>query len=126
MPDKSYGIVIVSHSKYIAQGVYDLIQEVAKDVPVTLAGGLEDGGIGTSFDRVMEAVEENSADHLLTFFDLGSARMNLDMVSEMTEKEMTIFTVAMIEGTYTAAALLQAGASFEAVKEQIDKLVIEK
>ena len=32
----SIGLVIVSHSKHIAQGVVELISEVAKDVPITL------------------------------------------------------------------------------------------
>ena len=46
------GIIIVSHSKNIAQGVVDLISEVATDVAITYVGGTEDGGIGTSFDQV--------------------------------------------------------------------------
>ena len=74
----------------------------------------------------MNAIEENEADNLLTFFDLGSARMNLDMVSEMTDKELTIFNVPLIEGAYTASALLEAGATFEAIKEQLEKMLIEK
>ena len=44
----SIGLVIVSHSKHIAQGVVELISEVAKDIPITYVGGTEDGGIGTS------------------------------------------------------------------------------
>jgi len=48
----SVGLVIVSHSKHIAEGVVELISEVAKDVPITYVGGTEDGGIGTSFDQV--------------------------------------------------------------------------
>ena len=48
----SIGLVIVSHSKHIAQGLVELIGEVAKDVPITYVGGTEDGGIGTSFDQV--------------------------------------------------------------------------
>lgn len=61
----------------------------------------------------MNAIEENEADNLLTFFDLGSARMNLDLVSEMTDKELTIFNVPLIEGAYTASALLEAGATLK-------------
>lgn len=122
----SEGIVIVSHSADIAAGILKLIREVAKDVAITTAGGLEDGSIGTSFDRVMAAVEENEGDKLLTFFDLGSARMNLDMVSEMTDKEMTIFNVPVVEGSYTAAALLQAGAGLDEILAQLGKMEIEK
>lgn len=119
------GIVVVSHSEYIAKGIVDLVKEVAKDISITYAGG-NDGSIGTSFDAVLSAVEENEGDKLLTFFDLGSARMNLDMVSDFTDKELTIYTVPVVEGTYTAAALLQAGAPIEVIAEQLNQLEIEK
>lgn len=120
------GVVVVSHSKSIATGIKQLAGEVAKDVPFTIAGGSEDDGIGTSFNKVLAAVEENEADTVLTFFDLGSARMNLDMAMEFTDKEMTIYTVPVVEGAYTAAALIQAGASLEAINEQLTSLIIEK
>lgn len=119
------GIVVVSHSEYIAKGIVDLVKEVAKDISITYAGG-NDGSIGTSFDAVLSAVEENEGDKLLTFFDLGSARMNLDMVSDFTDKELTIYTVPVVEGTYTAAALLQVGAPIEVIAEQLNQLEIEK
>lgn len=121
-----YGIVIVSHSKNLAQGVYDLIQEVAKEVDVTFVGGVEEGRIGTSFDGVNNAIESNPCQKLLAFFDLGSARMNLDIVVDMTDKEIEIFRVPIVEGAYTAAALLQAGAQIDAVKAQLKELEIIK
>ena len=59
------GIVIVSHSKWIAQGLVDLISEVAKDIVLTYVGGTEDGGIGTSFEQVQTVVEANKAEKIL-------------------------------------------------------------
>ena len=53
----TYGIVIVSHSPEIASGLKKLIREVAKNISLTAIGGLENGEIGTSFDRVMNAIE---------------------------------------------------------------------
>lgn len=120
------GMVVVSHSKYIAQGVVDLISEVAKDVPITYVGGTEDGGIGTSFDRVQSVVESNPADTLLAFFDLGSAKMNLEMVADFTDKEILIQSVPVVEGSYTAAALLQAGVDVAGVQAQLKELEINK
>ena len=70
----STGIVIVSHSKNIAQGIVDLISEVAFEISITYVGGTEKGEIGTSFERVQEAVEANKANVLLAFYDLGSAK----------------------------------------------------
>lgn len=120
------GIVIISHSKNIAQGVVDLVSEVVKDVPITYVGGTDSGDIGTSFDRVERAVSENIADTILAFYDLGSARMNLEMVSDFSDKNIIINTVPIVEGSYTAAALLQAGTDFSVVKQQLDELTIKK
>lgn len=65
----SRGVLLVSHTKEIPEGLKRLIGEVAKNVPVTTAGGLEDGGIGTSMERISQAIEENTADQLLAFYD---------------------------------------------------------
>ena len=120
------GIVVVSHSKNIAQGVLDLISEVAKDISITYVGGTEDGSIGTSFDQVQGVVEQNDKDTLLVFFDLGSAKMNLEMVADFTDKEIIINSVPIVEGAFTAAALLQAGTDLEAIKSQLTELTINK
>ena len=122
----NYGIVIVSHSANIAQGIYDLIQEVAKDVSITYVGGTEEGGIGTSFETASQAMESNSAESLLAFYDLGSAKMNLEMAIEFTTKEVEVFDVPVVEGTYTAAALLQAGVELDTVKAQLAEMKLNK
>ena len=120
------GIVLVSHSKNLAQGIADLVAEVAKDIPFTYVGVTEDGQIGTSFDQVQTIVEENPAQDILAFFDLGSARLNLEMVADFSEKSIHILQVPVVEGTYTAAALLQAGADKEAILSQLAELEITK
>lgn len=120
------GIIIVSHSKLLAQGLVDLIAEVAQDVPITFVGGTEDGDIGTSFDQVQAIVDSNPADQLLAFFDLGSARMNMEMVADFSDKSLLIQNVPIVEGAYTAAALLQAGADLDTILDQLSALTITK
>ena len=120
------GIIVVSHSKNIAQGVVDLISEVAKDVSITYVGGTEDGEIGTSFDQVQQIVEQNDKNTLLAFFDLGSAKMNLELVADFSEKNIIINSVPVVEGAYTAAALLQAGADLDSIQSQLAELTINK
>lgn len=120
------GIVVVSHSKYIAQGVIDLVSEVARDISITYVGGTEDGGIGTSFDQVQAVVEQNNKNTLLAFFDLGSAKMNLELVADFSDKDIIINSVPIVEGTYTAAALLQAGADLDSIQTQLSDLTINK
>lgn len=120
------GIVIVSHSADIAKGLVSLIREVAPNIPLTATGGLEDGGLGSSFDHVQVAVDSQPAKRLLAFYDLGSARMNLEMVEEFSEKDILIQHVPLIEGAYTASALLQAGASEVEILSQVNELTIQK
>lgn len=119
------GIVLVSHVKEVVIGLEKLIREVAKDVAITTAGGTEEEGIGTSFDKILTAFEENSADELFAFYDLGSAKMNLEMAMEMTDKTILLQDIAFIEGAYTAAALLQVGTSKEDILAQLQPLKIK-
>ncbi|MCO4630310.1 phosphotransferase mannnose-specific family component IIA [Streptococcus infantarius subsp. infantarius] len=123
---KKTGIVIVSHSKDIAQGIVELISQVATDVPITFSAGTEDGRIGTSFQQIKETVDNNAADTILGFFDFGSSKMNLEMVGELSEKNILMCKVPLVEGAYTAASLLQAGVPFEAVIEQLREMDIDK
>lgn len=122
---KQLGVVVVSHVPEIAEGVVKLMREVAKDVAITYAGGTEDQQIGTNFEKIQQAFDDNQAEVLLAFYDLGSAKMNLEMVMELTEKEVQLYDVALIEGAYTAAALIQAGADLEAIEEQLTPLIIK-
>ena len=121
----SLGIVMVSHVSDVVNGVAKLINEVSKDVPVTTAGGTEDNGVGTSFEKILTAFEENKADKILAFYDLGSAKMNLEMAMEMTDKEVTLYDTALLESSYTAAALIQAGADIATIEEQLAPLKIK-
>ena len=121
----SRGVILVSHTKEIPEGLQRLIGEVAKNVPITTAGGLEDGGIGTSMELITQAIEENPAEELLAFYDLGSAKMNLEMAIEMTTKKVTLFDTAMVESAYTACALLAADAAEEEIEKQLVELKIK-
>ena len=48
----SLGITLVSHVSDIANGLPKLLNQVAKDVPITVAGGTNDNDIGTSMERL--------------------------------------------------------------------------
>ena len=121
-----YGIVIVSHQKDIAKGIVALIREVAKDVAITYVGGTEDGGIGTSFEQVAAAISQNPKNKLLAFFDLGSAKMNLEIAIETSDKHVEMILVPILEGSYTAAALLQANAAIDMIKSELSEITLNK
>ena len=120
------GIIIVSHVYEIAEGIHRLIKEVAADVDVQVVGGVDIKEIGTSFDTTLAAINNSSAKNLLAFYDLGSAKMNLEMAVEMSDKTVKIYDVPVVEGSYTAAALLQSGVDQENIEEQLEEMHIVK
>lgn len=121
----SLGITLVSHVPDIANGLPKLLKQVAKDVPITTAGGTNDNDIGTSMEKIMQAFDDNSADEILAFYDLGSAKMNLEMAMEMSGKKVHLYDVAFIEGAYTAASLIQAGVGLADIEKQLKPLKIK-
>lgn len=120
-----YGIVIVSHVEELAFGISRLLYEIAPKVSVTVAGGTDDKDVGTSFDKTLAAFECNEAEELLCFYDLGSAKMTLEMVAEMSAKKARIYDTALIESAFTAATLLGAEVSIEEIEKQLADLKIK-
>lgn len=100
------GIVLVSHSEKVANGIKEIIMEVAQEVPVATAGGTDSGEIGTSFVKIVAAIEEACTDKgAIIFYDLGSAMMNAEMaVEQFSEKNVRIAEhIPILEGAYVAA-----------------------
>lgn len=120
------GITLVSHVPEITKGLNQLLKQVAKDVPITIAGGTNDQDIGTSMDKILQAFSDNQANEILAFYDLGSAKMNLELAQEMTSKKIHVYDVSFIEGAYTAAALVEAGVDLSDIEQQLEPLKIKK
>ncbi|MBM6615469.1 PTS-dependent dihydroxyacetone kinase phosphotransferase subunit DhaM [Desemzia sp. RIT804] len=122
---KQIGILLVSHVEEVAKGLTKLLNQVAADVTIIPAGGTEDGEVGTSFDKISAAVEEFEEDTIIAFYDLGSAKMNLEMAVETTDKEITLYDTAFVESAYTAASLLQVDVPLEDIDKQLAELKVK-
>jgi multiphosphoryl transfer protein len=114
------GLVIVSHSAALAEGVAELAREMGgPDVVIEPAGGLDDGAVGTDAERVRAAVERaRSPDGVLILMDLGSALMSAEMATEMVEPDggpVVLSAAPLVEGAVAAAARARAGASLDEV-----------
>lgn len=100
------GIVIASHSEKIAKGTKELIREVITEVPIVAAGGEVGGGIGTSVEKIKEAIEavqQETDKGVLIFYDLGSAKLNSELAIEFIGKEdVAIVEAPIVEGAYLA------------------------
>lgn len=112
------GIVIVSHSKNLAESVIELTSMMAPDARIAAAGGLEDGSFGTSFERIQAAIEAvYSEDGVLVLMDMGSAVMTTEMVIEaMENKKVEMIDCPLVEGAVVATIDAVGGMDFDAIK----------
>ncbi|WP_291414514.1 dihydroxyacetone kinase phosphoryl donor subunit DhaM [Actinophytocola sp.] len=104
------GLVVVSHSARLADGVVEVAAQMAPDVRVVAAGGTEDGGIGTDFDAVSAALgEADGGAGVVVLYDLGSARMVAEMAVESASGAVLV-DAPLVEGAVAAAVAAQNGA----------------
>jgi len=115
---KLVGIVLVSHSERLASGLRDLLLQVGTvDVPVETAGGTDDGRIGTSYERVRDAIDRaDRGAGVLVMADLGSAVLTARAVLADHPRPQTVLADApFVEGAVAAAVIAAAGADLATV-----------
>lgn len=120
------GILIVTHVFDIANGLPKLIKSIAPEIPVTAAGGDDHNQVGVSLDKIVDAIEKNKADELIAFYDFGEAQVKLEMASKLTVKDISLNHLAIVEGAYAAASLINAGMSISDIEAQLSDLAIHK
>ena len=98
------GIVIVSHSKNLADSVVEFTGLMAPDAKIAAAGGMEDGGFGTSFEKLQKAIESvYSEEGVIVLMDMGSAVMTTEMVLDMFEPDtVKMADCPLVEGAVVA------------------------
>ncbi|WKK71186.1 dihydroxyacetone kinase phosphoryl donor subunit DhaM [Rathayibacter oskolensis] len=116
----SVGLVLVSHSSLIARGLVELAAQMAPSVALVAAGGTDDDGIGTSFEKIAAALEEaDSGDGAVVLCDLGSAIMTAETAVEFLDDEarqrVRIVDAPLVEGAVAAAVAAATGASLDEV-----------
>ncbi|GAA2458694.1 dihydroxyacetone kinase phosphoryl donor subunit DhaM [Agromyces soli] len=114
------GLVFVSHSAKIAEGLVELAGQMAPETALIAAGGTDDGRIGTSFDRVSAAIAEADAGRgVVVLCDLGSAILTaetaLDFLDDEVRALVRIVDAPIVEGGVAAAVAAQAGDGLDAV-----------
>ena len=109
------GLVFVSHSRLIADGLCQLAEQMAGGgVKMAAAGGLTDDphALGTDATLILDAIHSVwSEDGVLLLVDMGSAVLSAEMALEFLPDEKrsrcTISNAPLVEGAIVAA--LHAG-----------------
>ena len=112
------GLVLVSHSAELANGLAALVRQVAgPDVAVEPAGGGPDGSLGTDGDLVRAAIERaNRGDGVVVLGDLGSAILTArDALDELDLPAARLVDAPLVEGAVAAAVVAAGGGSLEEV-----------
>ncbi|MBC6456897.1 hypothetical protein HKK72_03100 [Actinomadura sp. HBU206391] len=122
MPVDTVGIVVISHSRRLAEGVAELAREMGMGgVAVEPAGGDVGGGLGTSLELVERAVgAAHSGAGVVLLADVGSsvltAKTYLQDRTEDGEVGMVVLADApLVEGAVAAASAAAGGADLAGV-----------
>ncbi|MER9315499.1 MULTISPECIES: dihydroxyacetone kinase phosphoryl donor subunit DhaM [unclassified Mesorhizobium] len=115
------GIVIVSHSPLVAEGTADMVRQMVGDeVPLAWCGGNGHGGLGTSVEAIIGAIDKAwSEAGVAILVDLGGAETNSEMAVEMIGEpralRIIVCNAPIVEGAVMAATEASGGASLKEV-----------
>ncbi|WP_237660493.1 dihydroxyacetone kinase phosphoryl donor subunit DhaM [Tepidanaerobacter sp. GT38] len=121
--DALVGIILVSHSKKMAEGAKEIITQVIGDkVKIEVAAGTSDNRLGTDVFLIEQKVlEVFDGDGVLIIPDLGSAVMSAEMAIESLEEPVRSKThladSPFFEGAIAASMEASFGKSLEEVKK---------
>jgi phosphoenolpyruvate---glycerone phosphotransferase subunit DhaM len=126
--ESNVGIVIVSHSADVARGAADMVRQmVGEEVSVAWCGGDPGGGLGTSVEAVVHAIEAAWTERgVAILVDLGGAETNSEMAVEMMPAEkrgrIVVCDAPIVEGVVMAATEASGGSSLDAVRHAAEEL----
>ncbi|MGH8909181.1 MAG: dihydroxyacetone kinase phosphoryl donor subunit DhaM [Egibacteraceae bacterium] len=122
------GIVLISHSRGLAQSVADLARQLASDaVPIVGAGGTVDGRLGTSTELIAVAI--TAADRgggIVLIPDMGSAvlaarALLADRDVTVCGSRLVLVDAPFVEGAVAAAVAASGGLDLAAVAEAAEE-----
>jgi dihydroxyacetone kinase phosphotransfer subunit len=119
------GIVLVSHSEKLAEGLKDLVEQLSSGVvPVAAAGGGPQGELGTSAEKVRRAILSVAGpDGVLVLVDLGSATLSAETAIELLDPkpcEVRITDAPFVEGAVVSVIHSGIGDNLAAIMEEVE------
>jgi multiphosphoryl transfer protein len=117
------GLVIVSHSRALANSLLALIKQVTVEaLPIAVAGGVgsDRSEFGTDAVEIMDAIQSvYSAEGVLVMMDLGSAVLSsqvaLDLLPEEMQSHIRFCGAPLVEGSIAAAVCIGLGDDLDTV-----------
>ena len=123
-------ILIASHSHKLAEGLKELVGQMAADVNIEYSGGTEDGELGSNFEEINEKMTRLAEDGVVVFFDLGSSMMNCEMAYDMLDddlKEKVLLAGSpLVESSVEIAVTIDEDTTLDQIKEQVATYSLNK
>jgi dihydroxyacetone kinase phosphotransfer subunit len=127
----STSIVVVSHSRPLAEAAVELAMQMGGATPpvVKVAAGTADGGVGTDAAAIAAAIDEAGATgEVLVLMDLGSAILSTELALELraSDARVVLSPAPFVEGLIAAVVSAAAGADLDAVEAETRKALRPK
>ena len=124
-------ILLVSHSKKLAEGLREILIQMAPGVEIITSGGDNAGNIGSNFDEINELIGKYAKDEgLVVFFDLGSSMLNcqmaIDMLDEEKKSKVYLAGTPLIETSVQTAVNASAGQSLDDIASYLKTYPVNK
>lgn len=114
-------MVLVSHSRQLAEGVRELAAQMTQGkVRIAVAGGTADGRLGTDATAILGAIEEvRGPEGVLILVDLGSAVLSTQLAIEQLPDgnggRVLLSNAPFVEGAVIAAVEASIDSDLDAV-----------
>jgi dihydroxyacetone kinase phosphotransfer subunit len=121
------GLVLVSHSRGLVDGLAELVGQVAgPGVPIHAVGGAVDGSLGTDGERVLEVLQEAATGAgAVVLMDLGSSVLAVKAALFELEDEqrarLAVVDAPLVEGAVVAGVLASTGAGLAEVAQAAEE-----
>lgn len=124
-------ILLASHSKKLAEGLREILLQMAPGVEIIVSGGDNEGNIGSNFNEINELIGKYAKDDgLVVFFDLGSSMLNcqmaIDMLDEEKKSKVYLAGTPLIETSVQTAVNASAGQSLDEIASYLKTYPVNK
>ncbi len=118
-------LVIVSHSRKLAEGLKEILEQIAKNIKIIAIGGVavgksSEGALGSDPVRIKETfLSLANEDAIFVICDFGSTvlavKYAIKMLPEELIKKIHLIDAPLVEGAYAAAVEISSGSTVEEV-----------
>lgn len=123
------GIVVVSHSKKLAEEVIELAKEMKKnDFPLINGSGTSGDFLGSDPMIIKNAIENAYTDKgVIIYVDLGSSILNTEMAIDFIDEDsfdkskIKIADAPIVEGLISAVAINDENATLDEILEEMQE-----